>query len=625
MRFKNLILILMIILLSIYVSPNSGEIISSEDNITYTYTSKTVCNNNICYSEIYGYLANYHNGTDWNEIDQNIKNYENESIVIGGNIYKYGNTDNYYHAYFREKSSNIFRKPASIITQDFKYAITYDPTTYITIEPHKPTKNGRMASKQYSEAIFYNYTLEYKDQYKQINNPETFADLQFLYVNEYLKELYVIDDKQYVQDRFNLQVDPEDFNKTNIVFSTVIRAYYDSDSDGNTLGIFHGNDRINFKDYGGEVNDEIITNESIYFTNSNNETIYFIPELYAWDSNETQEDIINYTTNETIRKGTILLNKRISMTNFGNLKVEILVPFSWMNDSYRTYPIYVDPTTYTEYNYTDIRWNGHIRPVNTFPQTYENINNPVNNIQVGIVHRALVSPTYGFYRADIDWANMSVLPRSVKIINSSLYLYVTRLCTHPDGCSIGFHYMDGGNDSYGAGTGVGQGRNLFYNDMGDGDLYGKFIVTQYPAGSGYWIDLNENFTTELENKRYKNDYDNISIGMKQYPESTTADAVTSQLYGSRDNADVTKRPRLNITWRIDGCKPPFDSYWINNETCVYRNTTVNSSFDYFGQSNSTLIFINSTWNHTESLFFDKPTSNDVKLRLAGYENFTLWN
>jgi len=153
MKRKLFFIIIFTILLTVSVNPDAGDPPGDGSTKSMTTRTTTTCNEQgICSTIWTDWDMNYHNGTEWREIDQMIYNKENESIRISGNIYKYGASDNTYHAYFRETSSNQFHKPAAIITQDWKYAITYDPLMYIMFEPHKGGKTGRVARRQRSDA-----------------------------------------------------------------------------------------------------------------------------------------------------------------------------------------------------------------------------------------------------------------------------------------------------------------------------------------------------------------------------------------------------------------------------------------------------------------------------------------
>ncbi|KKM97107.1 hypothetical protein LCGC14_1171400 [marine sediment metagenome] len=248
------------------------------------------------------------------------------SLSIAGRSYDYGNDKGLYSAYFRDMSSDVLDRPMAIVSGD--NSLTFSPQDFVTFEPKKATKNGRVGNRVQATAESSTNSINYAGQYEEIGSAISFADLTYKYLDYGIKEELVIWDKDYVQTRFDDQVNQEDYNITNLIFSNIVRAYSSSDSDSNTLGVFYGSDRVLFKAYGLSANNEQNTQEEIYFTDSDGNTIYKIPVLVAYDSNGQ----------------TILLNKSVSQTSFGNLKISVLVPFKWLNATERSYPVYIDPS-----------------------------------------------------------------------------------------------------------------------------------------------------------------------------------------------------------------------------------------------------------------------------------------
>jgi len=248
-----------------------------------------------------------------------------KDLTISGRSYEYGVTEGNYYAYFRETSSDVKDRPVAMVKDN--YTLTFTPVDYVLFEPHKGTTQGKVGNRVQSDIEINNNKATYPGQYTQIGNSNVFADLTYTYQWDRIKEDIIIDDKSYLQDRFDSQCNPEDYNITNVTFDYIIRAYDTSDEDANTLGIVHGNNRTSFKEFGLSANGAFTTSDRVCFTDENNETVYFIPFLYAYDSDGNS----------------ILLNKTVSMTAFGNLKVSILVPYDWLNET-AVFPVYVDPT-----------------------------------------------------------------------------------------------------------------------------------------------------------------------------------------------------------------------------------------------------------------------------------------
>lgn len=297
---------------------------------TYTGSTLTVINEDCTITtSLYGGPIAFFNSTS-NQYEPINTEIQNTTITISGREYIFGVDKGIYSAYWRELSSDVSNRPVAMIKDN--YVFTLAPQDFITFDPHKSGNQGRVGNRVQSTALVSENNATYPGQYSQIGSSDDFADLSFLYVSSLIKEDLVISDKDYAWERFQSQVDEEDFNITNMIFGTVIRAYANNDdSDNQTLGIFYGNDKINFKQFGLSANGEFTTTERVDFTDENNETIYYIPVLYARDSDG---NILN----------DIILNKTISMTAFGNLRVDILTPMTWLNDTNTIYPIFIDPT-----------------------------------------------------------------------------------------------------------------------------------------------------------------------------------------------------------------------------------------------------------------------------------------
>jgi PGF-pre-PGF domain-containing protein len=257
---------------------------------------------------------------------------KSQSITISGRDYSFGVKKGFYEAYFRDMSSDVKDRPIAMVKNN--YSLTFSPQGFILYVPHKATTEGRVGNRQQSSAMVSENQVTYPNQYAKVGTSGDFANLTYVYQYDQIKEELVIWDQNYLRNRFQSQCNVGDADIVNLVFQNIVRAYYSEDVDGQTLGVFYGSGRAKFKDFGLVANDEKTTSEEIYFTDESNDTVYYIPMLYAYDSNGSQ----------------ILLNKTISMTNFNNLRVDILVPFSWLNSSERVYPVYIDPTTNTPYD-----------------------------------------------------------------------------------------------------------------------------------------------------------------------------------------------------------------------------------------------------------------------------------
>jgi len=306
----------------------------NDANIKCTNTTVTISNpDGSAMTVNYQKPVNFFNVTSgqYECVNRTIKS---QSLTISGRDYSFGVNKGFYQAYFRDISSDVKDRPMAMSKDN--YTLTFSPQNYILYVPHKATTEGRVGNKQKSSALVSEDQVSYPNQYAKVGTSGDFANLTYKYQYDQIKEELVVWDQDYLRNRFQSQCNEGDANIVNLVFQNIVRAYHSGDVDSQTMGVFYGSDRVKFKDFGLAANDEKTTSEEIYFTDENNNTVYYIPILYAHDSNGSQ----------------ILLNKTISMTNFGNLRVDILTPFSWLNSSERVYPITIDPTTKLVYNTT---------------------------------------------------------------------------------------------------------------------------------------------------------------------------------------------------------------------------------------------------------------------------------
>ncbi len=265
----------------------------------------------------------------YERVDTEIKS---KLLTVSGRDYSFAVDKGYYEAYFRDMSSDVKNRPMAMIKDN--YVLTFSPQDYIQYFPKQRTKQGRVGNRQQSNAIVSENQVTYPNQYAKVGTSGAFANLTYKYQHNQIKEELVIWDQDYLRERFASQCDEKEADIVNLVFPSIVRAYYSEDKDEQTMGIFYGSDRVKFKDFGLVANDEQTTSEEIYFTDEKDNIVYYIPSIYARDSGGSE----------------ILLNKTISMTRFGNLAVAIMTPFSWLNLLERVYPVYIDPTVATYYN-----------------------------------------------------------------------------------------------------------------------------------------------------------------------------------------------------------------------------------------------------------------------------------
>lgn len=587
MRLKHLWIILLIIPLAFATTE-------------YTRHSKKVCTDQVCQTELYPFI-NFYYENGWHKIDQMIKNYENDSIIIAGRDYKYGNTDGFYSAYFRERSSDVNNRPIAIVKDE--YTITYSPDDYITFEPHQYNKKGILGNRIESFGYYVNYSVRYDNQYKKINYPGPFANLTYMYVNEYVKELLVIGDKQYVKDRFFSQCNIEDFNITNLVFSTIIRAYEHNDTDNLTLGIFYGNQLTNFKQFGYSGNGEFNTTDNVYFYGSNGSIVAHIPKMYAYDSNGS----------------IILLSKKVSMNVFGNLKIDVLVPATWLFNV--TYPVYIDP--FTQLDSSDVFWDGYVYRVNSLPPAEKRVDNPAE-LRVGIEARAGVPFTNEDYLSAIIFNSLnSSYPYNVRFLNITLWVYNKQIpcdLAQTKNCFIGLHHMAGTNDTYANTT---AGNTQFKKDMENGTRYDYFNVTHWGAGGRVLnlSDLNEDGEVAAridlaEARRDGKDW--WGLGINVTPRSRPDIGFNWKFFkiSGHTNPTAAERYYLNTTWIPDECIPPFTGNWnISATNCTLVDKHFDHPFGLIINESGRLNMINSSINVTFMLHAKQGAYQLFRLKL----------
>ena len=350
-NLKTIFVVVLILVITSVVSLDIGI----EDNAIITSTSSYKIENDdggYTYVNTLGY-SYYQDGNLWKKINTSITP---QSIIISGNEYTLGVTEGFYNAYFREKSSKVYGRPVALVKDD--YIITYSPGDYLKFDDGTQVSGKKLTTAEVSEnGICYN------GQYG------AGIDLCYEYSIDTVKELLII-------DSFSLLPIPE--NNSNLELKHITRIYNNNNNDDG-LNITYGSSRIKVNDL-----DEINTNEEVYIMGNYNNTIFYLPEIYAWEtkhneivnsSDYTEEEIIemgfdpqfveNNTLYEIPVQSRIKLNRTIKNNRFGNLDIRIKTPYSWLENL--TYPVYIDDTT--TYNvdgspnkayWIAIYWDGNI-------------------------------------------------------------------------------------------------------------------------------------------------------------------------------------------------------------------------------------------------------------------------
>lgn len=452
----------------------------------------------------YGDINYLDENKTWKPINTTIIDTEK---TISGRKYKYGITEASYHAFFRENISTINDRP--IAFYNGSYAITLDPMDYLNF-----SEGTQVRSKKQATGIVEYNSIKYPSLY------DVGIDLLFSCRDYGVKSVLIIDD-------FNRFPSPEDENCT-LNYKERVHAFEIVDGKENhSVGIVYGKDKTRFKDFDEWDDNEITTHESIYFQDEYNETVFYIPELYAWDSNSN--------------RSMILLNKTLHMTHLGNLWIEIHVPYSWLSHTNRMYPVYIDPTL-SLYSTTS---DGYIYNSNTnynaaWTSSTGTVADTSSYIYIGQKKELAIPIKYHIYRAFLFF-NTSSLPSNVNITNATLSIY-----KHSDQSSTDFDIVvRNGQPTYPRDplqTGdynksLYSGNGGSFNTSGFSDGYNNISLTNYS-----WIDTNGTTKLCLQSSRDIN--------------GTTPFSGEYVVVRSRNYPDYNTQPKCTITYSIIDFEAP---------------------------------------------------------------------
>lgn len=162
-------------------------------------------------SEPINYLDN--NGI-FQPVDSNIisvSSFQIEGISLG-----YGVEKGVYRAFFSGISSNLISRPVFVVYKNTNYTLSLSPGAKLKFDKPKPGKTGDVGSKQLALTSITQNRLTYKEQYKNIGNSKTFANLSYIYLSTRLKEEFIVYNRSYINERFSTDVDIENRETTNL-------------------------------------------------------------------------------------------------------------------------------------------------------------------------------------------------------------------------------------------------------------------------------------------------------------------------------------------------------------------------------------------------------------------------
>ena len=344
----------------------------------------------------YSGIINYQINNSYEPINTTVVNL---NVSFGTNDYIYGVDRGLYQAYFKESSTLLTpgAKPVAMVKDDYIFMFTPAVSTDRYINFNKDCNGSnfgkRIAAKQASNAIINGDIVTYPNQYKNYQQVVSFGNLTYKYLKDRLKEELVIGTRDFIQSRYDNCYD--DFDTEILMeFTMDIQAFYQEDISSNSMGINIGKLlKTPFKSFGLFSDNEITTSDEVHFTDSSNTTIFYIPELYAYDNNGSE----------------ILLNKTLSMVAGGALRIITLTPFWWLNSSDRVYPIMIDPTvTYNQSDTTNYRCQEVLTNVESCPIVFpDNLFDPVgctlancNGAATALLNDDDVNETSGIERDD---------------------------------------------------------------------------------------------------------------------------------------------------------------------------------------------------------------------------------
>ncbi len=369
-------------------------------------------------------LINYEDseGT-WHPIDTTI---ESASMTISGNEYIYGMTHADYNVYYRERSSQISGRPIAFIRDG--YAITLAPSDPLKFD------DGTLVSglKNVAGAVSGS-GITYPTQYDEG------IDLRYVCVNYGVIEQLIIDNVERLGSP----------NEGSYLVKKETVRVYSLDNEDSSMGILYGKDRESFKAFNEWENKEITTSEEIWFTDENGNVVFFFPKAYARDN----------------AGDAILLSVSMHMTLFGNLRVEVSIPWSWLESA--VYPVVIDPSVSlddpTEDGYID--YDGYVR-TNDSNYLYFSLSVP------------------HIYRSYVEW-DVSSIPDAATITNT-IFKYHGK---QNDG-DAHIHEMLGARPST-------SGNQDVFDEAEEGTVYVDPVG--FPeVGTGKQVDLGANADSDLQ-------------------------------------------------------------------------------------------------------------------------------
>jgi len=502
------------------------------ENATYCAGGfDTVCRDEvetqrICTSTLYSGLMNYNNSGIFEPINSTIVDI---NVSFGINDYIYGVDKGAYKAYFKETSDWTVggAKIAAMVKDDYIFTFTPAVSTdrYINFDNDCVGSNfgKRIATKSTSvDAVVNGDMVTYPNQYTQYQQSPSFANLTYRYLNDRLKEELVIWDKDWLQTRYDNCYDSFD-ESVDMEFTMDTHAFYQEDIGSNSMGISIGRlSQTLFKEFGSFENNEITTSDEVHFMDSENNSVFYIPKLYAYDSNGSE----------------ILLNKTLIMVAGGGLRTIVLTPFSWMNSSDRVYPIYIDPTVQLQDADTENLGD---------TDTYSISDSGDSVFWVGLPGGEVATAYIKF--------NFTSFLGYFNVTNSTLALYTSGTGALEGDEQIDLNYVD--NQSWSEDS---------CDDTSNCPSLTSFLSTEtIDSSSGFTFYNVQALTTNC----FNSGEENCTIGI----EGNDFAAGEYIQYRSKEHATSETRPYLNVTYVSDDNISISDCITLDRENATYYLTS----------------------------------------------------
>ena len=450
-----------------------------------------VCNDIVCEHIIYPYQKYYYTNEFWQELDENFY-----STPCKSN-HDFCATDNLYEMHMKLYADNTL--PARFEYDNMILRFAPKSIAYSYQQEHQHLANIKRSPAQVTDS--------------KATYPAAFLNdwnLHFRYTPRAFKEELVIENKEALPDMTVSE------NNKDVTLDVV----FTFDMNAATKILVEG-EQWNRKT-------PITTRNTITFTEGTSN--FYLTPPFAYDSKRNG-----------VKANYVLENKGEGYS------LTIQVPYSWLINKSRTYPVVIDPTITLDD--TNLNWDGDIdHDENTAcldPPPPGGCGDPFRigtdiQIYVGDFDNAQIGNN-GFitYRGDLDW-NLTSVPDRATIIDVNLTLEMTSQGTGND--NLQFYHMHGGNTHYADND---SGNWGFFYDAGNGTQYLNQTVSF--GINTFNLTSSAQLVTDLQ-QLLSNGTDEWSIGMKS--EETRQTNNADNRYASSEATGPATRPSLKITYKV---------------------------------------------------------------------------